>query len=307
MCIRDRYFEAVERAAVGTAWQVVLATEPLLTIVAARLNASGASRVAVEASISHARFRALEAALECEVVEADGWVEELRAAKDDSEVRAVRAAQELTDHAFDYALSDLIRAGAAERDVALQIEYFMRSQGSEGVAFAPIVASGPNAALPHAVPSRRVLHDGDFVVLDFGARVDGYCADMTRTVVIGSASERQREIYDAVRSANQAAESSAKAGMTGAEIDAVARGVLAKAGLGEFFGHGLGHGVGLQVHELPRVGPRAEAPVPRGAVITIEPGVYIPGFGGVRIENLAVVKDDGVEVLARSATELLEL
>jgi Xaa-Pro aminopeptidase len=183
----------------------------------------------------------------------------------------------------------------------------MRRRGSEGVAFPPIVASGPNSALPHASPGPRTLGGGDFVVLDFGARVDGYCADMTRTVVIGKASDRQREIYNVVLAANATGAAAVRAGIPGREIDAAAREIVVAAGYGEDFGHGLGHGVGLEVHELPGVGPRSEDLVPLGSVITIEPGIYVPEYGGVRIEDLVVVEAEGSRVLTRSTKDLIEL
>jgi Xaa-Pro aminopeptidase len=303
----SRYFEAMRQAAEGTAWQVRLASGPLSSAVAEELGAAGRMRLALETSAPYERDRALEEGHLGEVVAATGWVEDLRVVKDESELRAIERAQELTDAAFDHVLSGALRTGACERDVALDLEFFMRREGSEGVAFPPIVASGPNSALPHAIPGRRKLQSGDLVVLDFGARLDGYCADMTRTVCIGVADARQRAVYSAVLEANRAATVATRAGMTGRQIDGVAREVISAAGFGEYFGHGLGHGVGLEVHELPRIGPRSELPVPAGAVITVEPGIYIPGFGGARIENLAVVEEGGVRVLTRSDAELLEL
>jgi Xaa-Pro aminopeptidase len=303
----SRYFEAVERAARGSEWRVVCTAETLVSAISAEVSSARFGRVALETTLPHSRFRALEVALESDVIEASGWVEEIRVAKDDSEIASMAAAQALTERAFDHVLERVIRAGVSERELALELEFFMRRAGSEGVAFPPIVASGPNSALPHAIPSERLLRVGDFVVLDFGARVDGYCADMTRTVVVGRASDRQREVYSAVEAASGDATTALHAQMTGAELDAVARRTLEGAGLARYFGHGLGHGVGLEVHELPRVGPRADTPIPAGAVITIEPGVYIPEFGGVRIENLAVVNESGAEVLTRADTALLEV
>lgn len=303
----SRYFGAFQRVSSGSEWRVSCTTETLTSAIADEVAGARFDRIAVETTLPHARFRALETALEVEVLEAAGWVEDIRVAKDESEIASIRAAQGLTEEAFGHVLEHVLRAGVSERAIALELEFFMRRAGSEGVAFPPIVASGPNSALPHAIPSERLLRTGDFVVLDFGARVDGYCADMTRTVVVGRASERQREVYSAVEAANRDATAALRAGMTGAELDAVARQTLERAGLAEYFGHGLGHGVGLEVHELPRVGPRAEAPIPAGAVITIEPGAYIPEFGGVRIENLAVVNESGAEVLTRADTALLEV
>jgi Xaa-Pro aminopeptidase len=200
-----------------------------------------------------------------------------------------------------------VRAGVTERHIALELEFFMRREGSEGVAFDPIVASGPNSALPHAKVTDRVLATGDFVKMDFGARIGGYCADMTRTVIIGTASTRQVEIYEAVLSANLAGIEAVEAGRPGRSIDATARAVIESAGMGSLFGHGLGHGVGREVHELPGVGPRSSKAVPLGSVITIEPGVYVEGFGGVRIEDLIVVERSGARVLSRSPKNLIEL
>jgi Xaa-Pro aminopeptidase len=161
--------------------------------------------------------------------------------------------------------------------------------------------------LPHARPGSRRLERGDLLVMDFGARVAGYCSDMTRTVVIGSASEQQREIYATVLTANLAGIAAVKPGLPGCDIDAAARSVIEERGFAERFGHGLGHGVGLDVHELPSLGSRGNKPVPRGSVVTIEPGVYVPGFGGVRIEDLVVVEQAGARVLTRSTKELIEL
>jgi Xaa-Pro aminopeptidase len=303
-----RYIEALRTAARGTEWQVRLVTDWLVQAVAEELRAVGATRLALETSLSHARFEGFSAAHSGDVIEATGWVEELRATKDSEEISAIEAAQALTDSAFRHIVEDgVVCAGALERDIALELEFFMRKEGSEGVAFPPIVASGPNSALPHAVPSERKLAEGDFVVLDFGARVGGYCSDMTRTVVIGNATSRHREIYDAALEANRVGIAAVAAGRPGREIDAEARAVIAERGFGEYFGHGLGHGVGLEVHERPGLGPRSEAPVPLGAVVTIEPGIYVPGYGGVRIEDLAVVQEGGARVLTRSTKELLEL
>ena len=302
----SRYYEALTTAAAGTEWEVRLVRESLADAVAEGLRGDATARVAVETSLPHARFVALAKALQAEVVEATGWVEALRAVKDSAELASIEAAQALTDRAFDHVLGS-VRAGVTERTIALELEFFMRKQGSEGVAFPPIVASGPNSALPHAVPGDRVLADGDFVVLDFGARLGGYCADMTRTVVIGKATDRHREIYDAVLAANAAGTAAVLPGLSGRQIDSAARAVIAEHGFAEFFGHGLGHGVGLEIHEQPSIGPRAEGPVAAGAVITIEPGIYIPGFGGARIEDLAVVEVAGARVLTRSTKDLIEL
>jgi Xaa-Pro aminopeptidase len=303
----SRYLEALSSAAIDSDWRVVIARTTLAEALVEELASAGVAGVALETSAAYSRFRSLESAIGIPVAECDGWVEQLRQVKDAGEIARIEAAQQLTDAAFDHLVGGVLRAGALERDVALELEFFMRRAGSEGVAFAPIVASGPNSARPHATPSERALSDGDFVVLDFGARVGGYCADMTRTVVIGSASERHREIYEAVLAANAAGAAAVRADSLGSEIDAAARAVIVERGFGEYFGHGLGHGVGREVHELPGLGPRSTAPVPLGSVVTIEPGIYVPGFGGVRIEDLATVEAGGARVLTRSTKSLLEL
>jgi Xaa-Pro aminopeptidase len=302
----SRYVEALSASAESGEWRIVLATTSLAEVLGDELSAAGVERVALETSQAYGRYRAFEKALGVTVVECDGWVESLRQTKDAEEILAIESAQALTDGAFDHILGAL-HAGARESDIALELEIFMRRAGSDGVAFAPIVASGPNSALPHATPGERVFSEGDFVVLDFGARIGGYCADMTRTVVIGEATERHREVYDAVLAANAAGAAAVAAGIPARDIDAAARAVIDDRGFGTYFGHGVGHGVGREVHELPGLGPRSEALVPLGAVITVEPGIYVPGFGGVRIEDLAVVEASGARVLTRSTKELLEL
>jgi len=302
----SRFREAANAAATDDSIEVIVAPASVWTAAADILQQTGASRVAVEASLPWSVVEEAGELLSLTVTPVSGWVESLRVAKDTDEVSKIAVAQELTDAAFDHILG-FVREGMSESQIALELEFFMRSQGSEGVAFDPIVASGSNSALPHAKPGARCVQRGDFLKMDFGARSGGYCADMTRTVVLGVATAQQREIYDAVLSANLAGIAAVAGGRGGAEIDAAARAVIEDAGYGERFGHGLGHGVGLDIHEAPGVGPRATGPVPLGSVITIEPGIYIPGLGGVRIEDLIVVEGDRARVLTRSAKELIEL
>jgi Xaa-Pro aminopeptidase len=241
-----------------------------------------------------------------EVVPASGWVEGARCVKDAEEIELIAQAQALADAAFADILGS-IRAGRTEREVALELEYAMRRAGSDGVAFPLIVASGPNSALPHAGVTDRVIERGDFVKLDFGARVGGYRSDMTRTVVVGAASPRHRQIYEGVRLANEAGIDAVAAGRTGIEVDAEARAVLDRLGIEGAFRHGLGHGVGLDVHEGPSLSPKGERALESGMVVTVEPGVYVPGFGGVRIEDLVVVEAGGCRVLSTAPKELIEL
>lgn len=302
----SRYAEAVTAAAAESEWAVRLPRQNLYVSLCEDLADAGVSGLAIEESVAYGRFRFVSERFSGNVLVVDQWVEEVRQSKEPEEVARIRAAQELTDGAFEHIL-DMVRPGAVERDIALELEVFMRKAGSDGVAFPPIVASGENSSRPHAHASHRVIRAGDFVKMDFGARVDGYCADMTRTVVVGTASARHREIYDAVLAANLAGIAALRPGVPGSSVDAAARSVLEAAGFGEYFGHGLGHGVGLDVHELPAVGPRASKSLLPGSVVTIEPGVYVPGFGGVRIEDLVLVSEPRVEVLTRSTKELLEL
>lgn len=195
----------------------------------------------------------------------------------------------------------------SELAVAGVLEKALRDEGSEGFPFPSIIASGPRSALPHARSSPRTLESGDFLLLDFGAEVGGYCSDITRTVVMGQADEEQRAVYEVIREANERAARGVRAGMSGRDADAIARHYIERAGFGELFGHSLGHGIGLEVHEAPRLARTAEASLPEGAVVTIEPGVYRPGWGGVRIEDDVVLGADGPHILTEFPRELLEL
>lgn len=302
----SRFREASEAAAGAGPMTILIAPADVWGVVSGLLAERGITRIAVEASLPWGVVEHARATLTGEVTPLVDWIETLRSTKDAEEIARTASAQELTDDAFDHILG-FIREGMTEVQIALELEFHMRSQGSEGVAFAPIVASGPNSALPHAHPGSRRVQRGDFLKMDFGARVGGYRADMTRTIVMGSATSRQREIYDTVRAANLAGIAAVEPGRTGAEIDGAARAVIDAAGYGERFGHGLGHGVGLEIHEAPSVGPRGTVPIGEGSVITIEPGIYVPGLGGVRIEDLIVVERGGACVLTRSTKDLIEL
>lgn len=233
-------------------------------------------------------------------------VEELRARKDAAEVALIREAGAIAMRALQETL-DGVRAGMSELDICGALERALRRAGSEAHPFPPIVASGPRSALPHARASTRAIAPGEFLLLDFGASTGGYCSDVTRTVVFGRADSRQRETYAAVQDANRVARAGIRAGMRGKEGDALARAVLEARGMGELFGHGLGHGIGLQVHEAPRLSRLAEEVLPAGSVVTIEPGVYVPEWGGVRIEDDVHLGADGTELLTEFTRELVEL
>ncbi len=221
---------------------------------------------------------------------------ELRAVKDDGEIRTLRRAVEITDAAFHDATTGL-DAGMTERDLARSLDEAMRRHGASEPGFPTIVASGPNAARPHHAPTNRLIRAGEPVIIDMGARYDGYTADLTRTVWVGEPDARLAEIYPVVERANAAAQSAVRSGVSGLEVDATARQVITDAGYGDAFLHGLGHGVGLAVHERPSAGQQSVDTLEAGQTLTIEPGIYLPGWGGVRIEDMGVVTADGFDCL----------
>lgn len=233
-------------------------------------------------------------------------VEALRLRKDADEIARIEEAAGVATRALERTLPAL-GVGMTELEVAGVLEKALRDEGSEGFPFPSIVASGARSALPHARSSAKALERGDFLLMDFGAEVGGYCSDITRTVVMGKASDEHRSVYDVVRVANERAAKSVRPGMVGRDADAIARQYIERAGYGELFGHSLGHGIGLEVHEAPRLSKTSDAVLPEGAVVTIEPGVYRPGWGGVRIEDDVVLGADGPHILTQFPRELIEL
>jgi Xaa-Pro aminopeptidase len=264
-------------------------------------------RVGFEAE--HLPYAALERLRElspAEWVPTKGVVERLRLKKTPEEVQRIRKAQALAEEALAHALT-LLRPGVEEREVALEIEFFLRRRGAEGVAFPPIVASGARGALPHAGASEKRLEPGELITLDLGAKVAGYHSDMTRTFALGKPSPEMRRVYEAVREALEVALQGLKPGRTGKEVDALAREALGRHGLDRHFVHSLGHGVGLAVHEGPSLSPYTEEVLEPGMVVTVEPGVYLPGVGGVRIEELVLLTEEGIELLSRFPRGYLEV
>ncbi len=231
-------------------------------------------------------------------------LDELRQIKTSKEIELIKKAQRITDDAFAYILNH-IKRDKTEKEIALELEFFMRKQGSEGVAFDIIAVSGKNSSLPHGVPTDKPLEDGDFLTLDFGAVCSGYRSDMTRTVALGFVTDEQRVIYDTVLNAQLSTIDAIKPGIECREIDKVARDAISNAGYGEYFGHGLGHSVGIEVHESPACNMRDTTPLEKGMIMTVEPGIYLPNKFGVRIEDMVVVTDDGVENLTKSPKELM--
>ena len=234
-----------------------------------------------------------------ELVPTQDIVERLRAVKDSNELELIVRAVELADQALDR-IAPGIAPGISEREVAWELEKAMREAGADGASFDTIVASGPNGALPHHRAGERVIEDGDPIVIDMGASYEGYCSDLSRTIFVGEPDETFREVYETVLRAQLLAEEKATQGMTGGEVDGLAREVIAEAGHGDEFGHSLGHGVGLAVHEFPTVGPRGEDPVEDGMVFTVEPGIYVSGWGGVRIEDMVVLENGRARVLSEA-------
>lgn len=241
-----------------------------------------------------------------EFIKLDGMIEKLRQVKDTEEIINIEKAASIADDGFTHILN-YIKPGVTENSIALELEFYMRSKGAAGLSFPSIVASGKRSSLPHGRASEKLIEDGDFLTLDFGCIYNGYCSDMTRTLVVGKASEKQKQIYDIVLEANKKALNSIKPGITGENLDAIAREYIEKNGFGQYFGHGLGHGVGMEIHELPHVSKKGKEPMETGMVITDEPGIYIPDYGGVRIEDLVLVTEDGCKVISKSNKELIEI
>lgn len=235
-----------------------------------------------------------------------GFVEEIRQIKDEEEIALIARAEEIGDEAFQHVLK-LIKPGMTELEIAMELEFQMRRCGASGVSFDTIVASGKRSSMPHGVASSKKVEAGDFITMDFGCMYQGYCSDMTRTIALGKVDEKQETVYNLVRKAQEDALQAIRAGVAGKEIHAVAQNVFQDAGYGPFFGHGLGHSVGLEIHEEPRFSPKAEEIIQENMVITVEPGLYLSNWGGVRIEDLVVVKKDGCINLTHSPKELIIL
>ncbi|HEY2806194.1 MAG TPA: Xaa-Pro peptidase family protein, partial [Gemmatimonadales bacterium] len=267
----------------------------------------GVSRIGYEAHHLTAREAERLAAAEPAFSGTANLVETLREVKSPEEVAAIREAGTIATDALAVATAQ-VRAGQTEFEVAALLESALRRGGSEWYAFPTIIASGPRSALPHAHTSGRMIEPGDFLLIDFGAVLNGYCSDVTRTFVVGApATPEQRAVYVLVQEAQQAAFSGLRAGLSGREGDALARHVITEGGHGEHFGHSLGHGLGLEVHEAPRLAKTVDQPLPAGAVVTVEPGIYLEGWGGVRIEDDVLLDEKGAELLTEYERDLVRL
>lgn len=269
------------------------------------VNGLSLRRLGFEAGhITFATYRQLKESLDklqspTNLVPMDGLVESLRVVKEPEEIELITRASEMSDNAFRY-IEDGIHAGMSEKEIAWEIEKFLRENGSQTAPFDIIVASGPNSALPHAKPSPRTIQSGEPIVIDIGARFDDYSSDLSRTICLGTPDDTFKKVYDVVLGAQLTATAIIKEGMTGEQADSLARTVVEQAGYGEAFGHALGHGVGLAPHESPRLGPGSAEALTSGMVFTVEPGIYLPGWGGVRIEDLVVMESDKARVISKA-------
>lgn len=260
-----------------------------------------------EEHLTYATYRELKKQLGTrELKPTSPLVERLRQVKDEQELARMQKAANIADRAYAHILT-FIRSGVTEREVMHELEFTMRQFGASSSSFDMIVASGARSALPHGVASDKRIEKGDLVTLDFGAVYEGYCSDITRTVMVGEPNEKQLEIYDIVLTAQKRTIDELRPGMTGREADAVARDYIAKKGYADYFGHGTGHGLGLNVHEAPRLSPKGETVLEPGMVVTVEPGIYIPDFGGVRIEDDVVITETGCRRLTKSDKDLVIL
>lgn len=300
-----RYTEQAEKQCVG--YEIVKNVAPLPVEMARIINPLDLKNVAFEEEqVSHALYLMLEELIDTELVGVAGMIEELREVKDDEEIATIKKACAIADAAFAH-IVEFITPGKTEIEVANELDFYMRSLGATGVSFETIVASGIRSAMPHGVASGKVIEHGDFVTLDYGCYYNGYVSDMTRTISMGQPKEKLAEIYDIVLTAQLKVIDTARPGMTGIELDAVARDYITEKGYGEAFGHSTGHGIGLEIHEGPNVSRLAEKPFVAKNVITDEPGIYLPGIGGVRIEDDLLITNDGCEVLTKSPKELIIL
>ncbi len=257
--------------------------------------------------LTHGEWKRMEMRFpDCEFLPLGRRLEEMRIIKSEEEIRRIAAAQALAEEAFQCLLPRL-EAGRSEISVAAELEYYMKLHGAENPSFATICVSGTRSSLPHGTPTQALLEQGSFITLDFGCMLDGYASDMTRTVCLGKASDSMKKVYRTVLSAQLAGIAAVKSGVRGKDVDRAARRVIESAGYGEYFGHSTGHGIGLEVHESPSAAPKTETVLPAGSVISVEPGIYLPGKFGVRIEDLVVVREGGSENLNHTSKELLEL
>ena len=288
-------------------FRIVQHKKTLIEEIATQATDMGINSLGFEKNdVTYSDYELYKQALQTDLVPLSGLVEKIRLIKTDEEISIIKAACGIADEAYEHIVT-YIKPGMTELEVSNELEFFMRKKGATSSSFDTIVASGTRSALPHGVATDKVIENGDFVTLDFGALYNGYISDTTRTLAVGEPSDQLKEIYQVVLDSQLLALEKVKPGMTGKEADAIARDYIASKGYGEAFGHSLGHGIGLEVHEGPGLSFRSDIVLEPGMVITIEPGIYLPGIGGVRIEDDALVTENGLEKLTHSTKELLIL
>lgn len=304
-------FRYIEKARETVKTAEVIETKELYKEISALLRQEGVKNLAIEAmDVTVSRLNVMKKHLKCvDIIETDvlsNSINKLRMIKDEEEMEYIRKAQEIAESAFDDILG-FIKEGVTEREIALELDRLMFEKGAEGISFDTIALAGENTSMPHGVPSDKKVKKGEFVLMDFGAVYNGYHSDMTRTVCVGTPDEEMEKIYNIVLTAQEKAIAAAKAGISGKELDGIARRHICDAGYGEYFGHSLGHGVGLEIHEQPNAAPSYEKNLEKGTVITIEPGIYIAGKFGVRIEDFVILTENGCINLTKSAKNIISL
>ena len=303
----SRYIEAAQNAVRGFEVLEMCRANPYNQLLNDAITEFGVRRLGYEEGyLTVAELQAFEKELKAELVPFGQKINSFRAVKEPWELERIRKAQAITDQAFAEVLGR-IKVGMTEKQLQAELIYCLYKNGAEGLAFDPIVVSGPNTSLPHGVATHRVIREGDFITLDFGVILEGYCSDMTRTVAVGYATEEMKKVYETVLQAQLAGIAVTRDGATGQEIDGAARKVITDAGYGQYFGHGYGHSIGMECHEAPNCNPSGVTPMEAGMVSSAEPGIYLPGKFGVRIEDLVIFTDDGCENITHSPKNLMIL
>lgn len=300
----SRYIEAAEKNLPDFTVQMVDRDHSYILRINSAIEAETVKTLGFEEDyLTYSEFTKYNSELHAVLKPYQKQIGSFRASKEAWELELMRKAQEITDAAFSQ-MCEVVKPGMTEKEVAAELIYRLYKNGGEGLSFQPIVVSGPNTSMPHGVPGERVLQYGDFVTMDFGCLYKGYCSDMTRTVAIGYATDEMKNIYNIVLEAQLAGIAAARAGIPGYEIDAAARNVITKAGYGQYFGHGFGHSLGLDIHELPGANLSGKAIMPVGCAVSAEPGIYIPGKFGVRIEDVMILHENGAEVITKAPKQL---
>lgn len=303
----SRYIELAQNTVTNADVTMVTPHQDHLALASLVLEHYGLKRVGIEeAYLTVERWQKMKIAFpaDTELVPAGKLLTELRSAKTEEELAVMQKAQDITDQVF-AEICDFLHAGVTESEVAAQLTYLQMKHGAEGNSFPPIVASGANGSMPHAIPTARPIQKGEFVTMDFGCIYQGYCSDMTRTVAIGQPSDEMRRVYDAVLEAQLAGIAAAKAGVPGCDVHNAAWDVLKKYGYGDYFGHGFGHSLGIEIHESPNANRANTKPLPAGAVLSAEPGVYLPGKFGVRTEDVIFLTETGNRILTHAPKHLI--